>query len=568
MRYFVYCRKSTEAEDRQILSIDSQEAELRRAFFDRPEIEIIETCRESFSAKAPGRPIFNEMIERIERGEADGILAWHPDRLARNSIDGGRIIYLLDRKVLKDLKFATFSFENSSQGKLMLQVLLGFSKYYVDSLSENVKRGNRAKIALGWRPNMAPIGYLNEKNFRTIVPDHERFPLIRKLFDHALTGSYSLRALREESIRWGLRTPQRRRIGGKYISIAAIYRVLTNPFYAGLLVWNGEISRGAHQPMVTIEEFDRVRRLLARPGKPTPQKYTFPLTGMIRCGECGFMVTAEEKVNRYDKRYTYYHCTKRRLDYRCRQPWVPAPALDAMIREALDRLVLPPRMHQFFREQLEHARREQTNEALVVQRSVEHAINDATKALGNLTTLRVRDLISDDEFIRQRRAFQEELLRLKEEQGVARNPDQWFEPSALLISFSHRAADWYIHGDDRVKRLIVRAIGSNPTIKDKILSIEARKPFVWVPAVGSCSELRGGVEDVRSGENVPGRKEVRKMLYKLRTFHVERDAEFLETVHLVRQVTELMETREDEFRQNPSRTELTPQGEAGSTQAA
>ncbi len=101
--------------------------------------------------KEPGRPIFNEMLSAIERGEAEGIVAWHPDRLARNSVDGGRLIYLLDRRILKDLKFASFAFENTSQGKLMLSVLLGFSKYYVDSLAENVKRGNRAKVERGWR---------------------------------------------------------------------------------------------------------------------------------------------------------------------------------------------------------------------------------------------------------------------------------------------------------------------------------------------------------------------------------------------------------------------------------
>ena len=93
------------------------------------------------SAKAPGRPVWAAMIKRIEKGEADGIVAWHPDRLARNSVDGGWIIHLLDRRVLKDLKFVSYSYEHSPQGMFMLQIMFGQSKYYVDNLSVNVKRG-------------------------------------------------------------------------------------------------------------------------------------------------------------------------------------------------------------------------------------------------------------------------------------------------------------------------------------------------------------------------------------------------------------------------------------------
>ncbi|PIQ92950.1 MAG: hypothetical protein COV69_00505, partial [Parcubacteria group bacterium CG11_big_fil_rev_8_21_14_0_20_39_14] len=134
-KFFLYARKSTDTEERQIRSIDDQIAELKE-LAKKENLEITKIFIEKQTAKEPGRPIFNEMLSRIEKGEAEGILAWHPDRLARNSVDGGKIIWLLDIEKLKELKFPTFWFENTPQGKFMLQIAFGQSKYYVDNLSE------------------------------------------------------------------------------------------------------------------------------------------------------------------------------------------------------------------------------------------------------------------------------------------------------------------------------------------------------------------------------------------------------------------------------------------------
>ena len=126
-KYFLYARKSTEDDDKQVMSIEAQLFELRE-FARKENIEILEEFQESKSAKSPGREVFNKMMMRIERGEASGVIAWHPDRLARNSIDGGRIIYAVDTSQIVSLRFPTFWFEPTPQGLFMLQVAFGQSK--------------------------------------------------------------------------------------------------------------------------------------------------------------------------------------------------------------------------------------------------------------------------------------------------------------------------------------------------------------------------------------------------------------------------------------------------------
>ncbi len=143
------------------MSIEAQLAELAE-FAKRENIEIIEKFIESKSAKKPGREVFNEMIKKIHASrEPVGIISWHPDRLARNSVDGGQIIYLIDTQKIASLRFPTFWFEPTPQGLFMLQVAFGQSKYYSDNLSENVRRGIRQKLRRGEWPSKAPLGYVN-----------------------------------------------------------------------------------------------------------------------------------------------------------------------------------------------------------------------------------------------------------------------------------------------------------------------------------------------------------------------------------------------------------------------
>jgi len=243
-KFFLYARKSTDVEDKQARSIEDKIAELR-AYAKQENLEIAEIFIEKQSAKIPGRPIFNEMIKRIENGEADGILAWHPDRLARNSVDGGRLIFLLDTGKLADLKFPTFWFEPTPQGKFMLNIAFGQSKYYVDSLSENTKRGLRQKVKRGEYPSYAPIGYINDSRNKTIIIDRKKAKIIKEVFELYAKGNSRLGDICDFLAQRGIISR-----GGKKIHKTRVTFILSNPFYVGLFRYAGETYEGKHEPII------------------------------------------------------------------------------------------------------------------------------------------------------------------------------------------------------------------------------------------------------------------------------------------------------------------------------
>ncbi|MCA9332127.1 recombinase family protein, partial [Candidatus Saccharibacteria bacterium] len=193
LRYIAYARKSSEEDERQAMSIESQTENIRKRF--GKELNIIDYVEESMSASEPfRRPKFKDVIDRIDRGEADGIVAWHADRLSRNELDAGTITYKLRHQVIKDLRFVSgMTFENTPDGIMMLQFTLSQGQYFSAKLSKDIRRGNEKKRELGQLTGRAPEGYLNAGRRHGVVSkDPVRFDMVRKAFDLFLTGDFSV----------------------------------------------------------------------------------------------------------------------------------------------------------------------------------------------------------------------------------------------------------------------------------------------------------------------------------------------------------------------------------------
>ena len=350
-KYILYARKSTDTEDKQVLSIDAQLAELRKYARDN-NLTVIDELIEKRTAKSPGRPIFNEMLSRLQSGEANGILAWHPDRLARNSVDGGQIIYLLDQTSLNFLRFPVFQFENTSQGKFMLSIMFGQSKYYVDNLSENTKRGLRARVRAGDFPSQAPFGYLNDSRTKTIVVDKRYAPLVKELFERYARGDQTM-----ENLAYFLRENGAITKGGKAFKDDKVKNILQNPFYYGHFLYNGELHEGRHAPIVSKALYDKVQQVIKARGHKQPQiKEPTPFLGLLKCANCGMSITAETKTktqkNGNTHSWTYYRCSRKKRAVKCDNPPIRERDLLPQLSALLGKYEMSSKIYDFMTDKM------------------------------------------------------------------------------------------------------------------------------------------------------------------------------------------------------------------------
>ena len=475
MKYFIYARKSTDEDNRQVLSIEGQLTELRE-FALKESLEVIEEFVESKTAKVPGRPIFNKMIEKIELGGPLGILAWHPDRLARNSIDGGKIIYLVDTVKIGSLKFPTFWFDATPQGKFMLNIAFGQSKYYIDNLAENIKRGIRQKLRRGELPGLAPLGYLNELRHHTIVKDPKRWQAVRRLFEAYAKGKYTLDSLQKLSLSFGLVS----RRTGKAIVFSKLQEMLKNPFYYGVFIHKGEMYQGSHEPIIFKQLFEKVQRVLEQKGKPRKSKELkyYAFRGIFKCGECGRAITVETKIKPSGLAYTYYRCTKKNRV--CSQKYVEERKLIEQLNEVFQKVALGDEWKEKFLQQWAKDYKELSTKSHASAQNLKTELKTLEEKLTRLLDAYLNQAITNEEYTAKKQKIINRKVKINEElNNFGRKGNNRLELFKKWIFEAHQANSVGISGNLEEKRSFLQKIGSDFHIVGQKAAIQLAKPWIW-----------------------------------------------------------------------------------------
>jgi DNA invertase Pin-like site-specific DNA recombinase len=344
VKYCLYARKSTESEERQVLSIDSQIKEMLQ-LAEREGLEIVAMKRESHSAKETGqRPVFNEIMEELRVGKYNGLLTWAPDRIGRNAGDLARVVDLMDAGKLMEIRTFSQSFRNNPNEKFLLTILGGQAKLENDNRGINVKRGLRARAEMGLWPGVAPVGYLNQKRLDRrcqIIIDPDRAPVVKKMFEKMAHEKWSGRKI----YHWLRFELNFKSVGNHNLAVSNVYHTLQNPLYYGVFEYpknSGNWYQGKYEPIVTKELFEKVQEHLKR-DKIVRESKEFAFTKLMTCGLCGSGISAEEKYKQLkdgtSAKYIYYGCGRSK-DRHCKSQYLREEDLTEQLIGQLDKIDL------------------------------------------------------------------------------------------------------------------------------------------------------------------------------------------------------------------------------------
>ena len=490
MKAAIYCRKSTEGEDRQVLSLEQQMDANTKKLKENGD-DLFDTYPEEKSAKRPGRrKEFRRLMDDIKEGKVEVIYCWKLNRLARNFEEAGEVGQCLTDGLLKAIvtNERTYLPEDNV---IQMYVELGMADQYSRDLGKDVARGMQKKIEMGWKPGPVPVGYMpdydGQKGYRVVHKDPERFDIMRRCWRLLLDERKSVTEIHKIATeKWGLTKRGRRGKPPRAVGLSSMYQLFKNEFYTGHIIWKGEAYEGKHEAMVTFEEFMEAERIISGLSSPRPRVYPNPYAGIIQCGECGAQIIMELKrkfvVSEDDYReYRYYRCSKRKRGVKCTQkcrlthdqiePEIAKVAYKADIPESLVQWSLKKlRLSQDdIKEQQEKelGKLQERHKAINKKRSelVDRQLDEATRIPEDLYQEKLK------EFSKQAEDLQQYI------RDFEANAAQWSLDVIDAITFTENLHARFDNGgmDERLE--ILMRLGQRIELKDGVLTAKLKEPY-------------------------------------------------------------------------------------------
>ncbi|MDD5156177.1 MAG: recombinase family protein, partial [Candidatus Omnitrophica bacterium] len=415
-----------------------------------------------------------QALTRIEQGEAQGIICWKLDRLARNPIDGGQISWFLQKNIIQHIR----TFERSylpQDNVLIMSVEFGMANQYILDLRTNTKRGLMEKVKRGEYASLAPLGYINDTRTKLVVVDKKRSKVVREAFELYAQNNSRLEDIGIFFAKHGIITR-----GKKPFSRDKVAWILSNPFYYGLFKYAGEFYEGKHQTIITKKLFDKVQKVLQERSKPQkPHQDPLGYCGLLRCGNCDMMITGgyfkKVQKNGNVNEWYYYHCTKKSKLINCPEPTIRQEELDRQLSGIIQQFVMPNCWVEQLQKMAEQEEQNVRASANILIQEARTEMQGISVKLDRLLTVYLEQDIDRDTYQQQKtellfrkKALEEKIDDL--EQGIC----PWRKP----------LEEWLKQAQDAGKTALSPSLSEKKSLLQKIcgvnLSLQNRK-VVFTP---------------------------------------------------------------------------------------
>jgi len=490
-----YGRVSSKEQEKEGFSIPAQ-WKLLDQYATSVGFRVIRDFVDIETAKKPGRPGFEEMVKFLKRSSVRILLVEKTDRLYRNLKD-----YVtmddLDIEIQFVKESVVLSKDSRSSEKFMHGIKVLMAKNYIDNLSEETKKGMLEKAEQSIYPSFAPLGYRNvmgSNGKRIVEIDPDFGPIITQIFNWYATGYCSISEVTKQAEKIGLVSRGSR----KPVSKSNIHKLLRKRFYTGYFDWNGKTYKGSHEPLISIELFDRVQEILDGRfiTKPKISRQEFAFSGLVSCGHCGCALVAERKK----AKYVYYHCTGNKG--KCTEPYAREEVLEQCFADLLKGLVFDDEVMDWVVNALHqsHSDQKRFREEAIARLRVEQ-----TKLQNRLDRLyedRLDGFIEPAFFERKTQEWKHTQARLNEQiaQHEAANHD-YFEDGVRLLELSKKAYFLFKKQKPHEKRKLLEFVCSNSTWRDQTLTATFRQPFDLLAVTNTAWQnekaARGSSSDLR-----------------------------------------------------------------------
>lgn len=436
----IYARVSTTEQAEEGYSIDEQ-LRVLIDFCNREGYEVYdEYVDRGISGKnISGRPAVQRLIEDAEAKKFDVVLVWKMNRLARKSLDLMNVVELLNSKNIAFRSYTEKYETETPTGKLQFQMMAAIAEYERNNIAENVKMGMIARAKEGRWNGGQVLGYDvveipgdNKKRKNTGLKINEREARIIRTIFHLYTSGHGYKAIANKINRDGYRTKL-----NKTFSLNAIKTIVTNPVYAGYIRynvrrdWNEKrrnninpdpvIVKGNHEAIIS-EDVWKIAKEVYKTRSCKPNRVhdgEFPLTGIMRCPECGAGMVIGRTNNRTKsggKRVLeYYVCGawKNKGTNVCHSNGVRTDYADPYILNKLEELMQSKKLIM----QLVTSINEKQDSLIVpIEREYNHYKSDLEKLekkLSKLLDAYTDEIISKSSYVSKSREIKEKIDSLR-----------------------------------------------------------------------------------------------------------------------------------------------------------